>query len=955
MPWLAEVHEQPLARGLEPLRGRRSECDTLDHLLESVRAGESGALVVRGAPGIGKTALLEYAIDSASDLGVVRAAAVESEIELPFAGLHQLCVPLLDRLAHLPGPQRDALETVFGLSTGSPPDRFFAGLAVLSLLSEAAEEGPLLCVVDDAQWLDRQSAQALAFVARRLSAESVAILVASREPNDDFGGLAELTVQGLQDGYARDLLSSAAGAPMDVDVRERIVAEARGNPLALLELPRELSPEQLAGGFGLPNAVPASSRMEQSFLRRLEDLGEEPRLLLVLAAAEPIGDPALLWRAAERLAIAAQAAEPAARAGLLEIGPRVRFRHPLARSVVYRAASSGARQKVHRALAEVTDPQADGDRRAWHRAQAASGADEEVASELERWAGRARLRGGLAAAAAFLERAVALTLDPNLRAQRALAAAQAKHLAGAPATALGLLAIAEAGPRVELGRARIDLRRARIGHSQNRETDSAALLLAAAERLERLDVRLARETYLDGLSAAASVSPPELRGGVVEVAHAALAGPPAAHPPRASDLLLDGLATRFTAGYVAGAPVVRRALDAFLGEDQPSEAELRGPWLACHAAADLWEDDLWQGLAIRQVQRVREAGALATLPVALSQRISAHAFAGELAAGASLIEEMHAASETTGSHIPAYGPLVLAAWRGREADASELIEASQVGSRGEGLGEAVAQWARAVLCNGLGRYEDALAAAERASGHPEDLAVFNWGLAELIVAAVRSGNIDRAAVALERLSEIARASGTDWALGIEARSRALLNEGAAAERLYREAIDRLGRTQVRVELGRAHLVYGEWLRRERRRVDARQQLRTAHEMFTAMGLEAFAGRAARELLATGERARKRSVETREDLTAQEAQVARLARDGLSNSEIGARLFISARTVEYHLHKVFSKLDIRSRIQLPLALPQEADTAPLTGASRTRQRRPQPRLLASTEGTAQHGT
>jgi DNA-binding CsgD family transcriptional regulator/tetratricopeptide (TPR) repeat protein len=556
------------------------------------------------------------------------------------------------------------------------------------------------------------------------------------------------------------------------------------------------------------------------------------------------------------------------------------------------------------------------------------GPDEEVAAELECSAGRAQLRGGLAAAAAFLERAVALTLDPGLRAKRALAAAQAKHLAGANTTALGLLVIAEAGPLDELGRARIDLLRAHIEHSRNRGSDGTTLLLAAAERLERLDARLARETYLDGLSAAAFVGRRTLFGGVVGVAHAAIAGPPAPQPPRTADLLLDGLATRFTAGYAAGAPVVRRAMNAFLRDGSTREEELREVWLACRAAVDLWDDDLWEALATSHLQRAREVGALTMLPLALSQRISYHAFAGELAAAASLIEEMHAATEATGSHIPPYGPLVLAAWRGREAEASQLIEAivEEAVPRGEGLGVTVTEWARAVLYNGLGRYEDALAAAERASGHPEDLAVFNWGLAELIVAAVRSGNMERAAAALEQLSEITRASGTDWALGIEARSRALLSEGDAAEHLYREAIERLGRTHVRVELGRAHLVYGEWLRRERRRVDAREQLRTAHEMFTAMGLEAFAGRAARELLATGERARKRTAETREDLTAQEAQVARLACEGLSNPEIGARLFISARTVEYHLHKVFSKLGIRSRTQLPLAIPQETDAA-----------------------------
>jgi DNA-binding CsgD family transcriptional regulator len=904
------------------LRGRHSECDVFDRLLETVRAGRSGTLVMCGEPGVGKTALLDYAIESAPDLRIVRAIGIESEMELAFAGLHQLCVPMLGRLERLPDPQREALQTAFGLSPGAAPDRFLVGLAVLSLLSEAAEEQPLLCVADDAQWLDRASAQALAFAARRLLAESVAVVFATREPSEELRGLPELVVGGLGDSDARELLASVVRGPLDERVRDRIVAETRGNPLALLELPRGRSPAELAGGFGLPDAVALPGRIEESFQQRIEALPAESRRLLLLAAAEPVGDPALFRRAAERIGLSGDALEPAEAEGLLKLGASVRFRHPLVRSAVYRAAPLVERQQVHRALAEVTDPELDPDRRAWHRAQAVVGPNENVAAELERSADRAQERGGLAAAAAFLERSVGLTPDPACRALRALAAAHAKHLCGAPDVALRLLATADAGPLDEFGRRRVDLLRAQVTFASSRGSDAPPLLLQAAKRLEPMDLGLARETYLDALSAAMFLGRLGASVGVVEAAQAALAAPKP-HSPRASDLLLDGLATRFTRGYAAGAPMLKRALTASPGRTISSEDALR--WMA---AIDLWDDQMWEVLATRHLQLARETGALTELPFALNARSAGHTFAGELPAAASLIGEAHVVNEAIGSHFPPYGALLRAAWRGRESEASRLIEATreEVVLRGEAYGLSVTEWASAVVYNGLGRYEDALAAAERASEHPEDLGISNWGLAELIVAAVRSGKPERAAEALERLSEIARASGSDWALGIEARSRALVSEGEVAERLYREAIERLGRTRIRVELARTHLLYGEWLRRERRRLDAREQLRTAHEMLTKMGVEAFAARAARELLATGERARKRTVETREDLTAQEAQIARLARDGLSNPEIAARLFISPRTVEYHLHKVFNKLNISSRNELDRALQEEPTSA-----------------------------
>ena len=903
------------------LLGRRGECEALDHMLAAVREGRSAALVLCGELGIGKTALLEYAVERATGFRIAQVAGVQSEMELPFAALHQMCAPMLDRLERLPEPQRHALGTAFGLVSGDAADRFFTGLAVLTLVSEAAATEPLLCVVDDAQWLDEASGNALAFVARRLGAESVGMLFAAREASELFGGLPELVVEGLRDVDARGLLASAVPGPLDERVRERIIAEARGNPLALLELPRGLSAEQLAGGFGLPQSLPLMRPVEESFVRRLEVLPEESRLLLLVAAAEPVGDPALVWRASERLGVTRAALDPAEQAGLLEIEARVRFRHPSVRATVYRAAALSERQRVHMALAEVTDPGVDPDRRAWHHAQAAPGPDEEVAAELEQSAGRAERRGGFAAAAAFLERAVGLTLDPALRPKRALAAARAKQLAGAPGAAMTMLQIAEAGPLDDLQRARIDLLRAQMAFASGRG-DATVLLLRAARRLERLDVKLARETYLDALLATQFAGRLAHDGGVREVAQAALAAPQPSNQG-ASDLLLDGLATRFTGGYAESAPMLREALNAYPRRDLSREDELRWMWLAGHAAVDLWVDEAWTELADRHVRLARETGALAVLPIALSMRIAAYAFAGELTAAASLLEEVRVTVEATGSPLAPYGALLLAAWRGEEAEVSELVETivKEAVPRGEGLGITITEWARAVLFNGLGRHEEALAPAQNAAVHPEDLGFANWGLVELIIAAVRSGRSELAADAFERLSKMTSASGTDWALGIEARSRALLSDGEVAERLYREALERLSRTRIRVELARTHLLYGEWLRREGRRRDAREQLRIAQEMFIAMGIEAFVPRAERERLATGERARKRTAETREELTAQESQVARLARDGLSNPEIGSRLFISPRTVEYHLHKVFTKLGISSRNQLSRALPE----------------------------------
>jgi DNA-binding CsgD family transcriptional regulator len=907
----------------------------LDGLIEAVRAGESQVIVVRGEPGVGKTALLDYLAVQASGCRVARAAGVQSEMELAFAGLHQLCAPMLSHLEAIPAPQRDAARIAFGLSAGSAPDRFLVALAVLSLLSQVAGERPLFCVVDDEQWLDQASAQALGFVARRLAAEPVGLVFAARVPGEELAGLPELAIEGLAEGDARALLDSVFTGPLDTGIRDRIVAETRGNPLALLELPRGMAPAQLAGGFGLPGAGPLSGQIEESFRRRIDALAVETRRLLQLAAADPVGEPLLVWQAAGRLGIGVQAATPAVEAGLVEFGAHVRFRHPLVRSAAYRSASRQDRQDVHSALAEVTDPRADPDRRAWHLAQAAPGPDEDVAGELERSAGRAQDRGGLAAAAAFLERAALLTPDPMRRTGRLLAAARAKRDAGALDAALGLLVAVEAGPLDELRTAEVERLRGQIALDQRRGTDAARLLLSAARRLEPLDVGLARETHLEALWEAAMWSGDlDLPGGVREAAEAARAAPPGPHPPRAADVLLDAFALRLTRGHAAAAAPLTRALELVLDLDI-SSAEV-GRWLRLAGgrvsqiiALELWDFESWHVLATRQAKLARDEGALVHLQFALNYLARAHLLTGDLAATALMIEEDHLIAAATGNPPAAYTQVMLAAWRGREREAAELVETTVQEGTARGLGRLVdgAAYASSVLYNGLGRHDAARDAARRAFEH-QQLGHGPLVVPELAEAAARTGEVDLVRAALEWLSERTRTAPTEWALGIEARLQALLGEGEAAESCYRESIERLGRTRIRAQLARAHLLYGEWLRRERRRGEAREQLRTAHDMLDAMGMDAFAERARRELQATGETARKRTVETAVELTAQEAQVAQLARDGLSNPQIGGRLFISTRTVQYHLSKVFTKLGITSRAQLEAALPSDPGSAPL---------------------------
>jgi DNA-binding CsgD family transcriptional regulator len=906
------------------LTGRGRERDVLDRLIAAVGAGESRALVLRGEPGVGKTALLEYMVEEAPEFRVVRAAGVQSEMELAYSGLHQLLASMLDRLEALPPPQSEALRTVFGLASGRPADRFFLGLAVLTLLSDVAEEQPLLCVVDDEQWLDRASADVLAFVARRLDRESVGLVFAARAASDQLAGLPELVVEGLSEADAYALLDSILTAPLDVRVREQIVGETRGIPLAMLEVLRDLTPAELAGGFGFAGGVRGS--IEETFRRRIDALPSDSRRLLQLAAADPIGDPLLVWRAAERLGISTDAATPPAQAGLLEFGARVRFRHPLVRSAAYWSASLQERHKAHCALAEVTDPEIDPDRHAWHRAHAAAGPDEDVADELDRSAARAQARGGLAAAAAFLERSAELTLEPARRAERLLAAVRAKRDAGDFEAALGLLLTLETEQLDSYSTAEAEHLRGQIALEQQRGSDAARLLLSAANRLAPLDAALARDAHLEALVAALWAGDLDRPGGVLAAAEAARAGPAAPEPPRTVDVVLDALATRLTEGYEAAAPLLTRALELLLAQDMGSDEVGRSLWLAASRsttaiATELWDSDAVHTLATRQVEVAREAGALVQLRLALNFLGGTLVHSGQLARAQLLFDEDRLVAEATGNQPVLYNDVLIAVWRGQEAKATELLEATRREASARGMGRFVSSltYLESVLNNALGRYEAARDAAWQ-EFERDDLGFRPLIVPELAEAASRTGDAALLNTAVDWVTERARVTPTEWACGIEARVRALASDRGAAEALYREALERLGRTRLRIGLARTHLLYGEWLRREHRRIDAREQLHTAHEMFSTMGLEAFADRARRELLATGENVRKRRVETRGDLTAQEAQIARLAHDGLTNPEIGAHLFISPRTVQYHLRKVFLKLGISSRAELDRVLP-----------------------------------
>ncbi len=905
-------------------------------MLDDARGGASAVLVIEGEAGVGKTALLRYAARQAAGFRLVQIPGVESEMELAYAGLHQLCGPMLSQLDALPEPQQNALSVAFGLASGDPPDRFLVAVAVLSLLSAAAEDRPLLLCVDDLQWLDDASVQVLGFVARRLLAERVAIVFTVRGRGEERGlaDLQQIRLEGLEREDARSLLESVLAGPLDPGVRERIITETRGNPLALLELARGSTPAELAGGFGTPHAVPLSESIEESFRRRLEALPAQTRRLVVLAAADPVGEPTLVWRGAQQLGIPPEAAGPAAELGLLEFGAQVRFRHPLVRSAAYRSASIEERRAVHGALAQATDPGVDPDRRAWHLAQATLGPDEQVATELERCANRAQARGGLAAAAAFLERATLLTPERSRRAARQLAAAGASRDAGALDAAAALVASVETDELDELGRGRFGMLQGQIAFDQRRGRNASRRLAEAAQRLESVDIDLARKTHVEAMGAAMWVGDRDGPGGTCTVARAAQLAPRPPGPPTAIDLLLDGFALLLADSFRAAAPSLSRALELVLAEQAPTDDRGHWLWLTVAGSAvtvpqELWDAEAWHALAARREQFARDTGALMQLQFAVHMLAWSHVLAGDLNKATMLIEEDRAIAAATGNATVSFSEILVAAWRGDEQRATDLIETTARGARARGLGRVVnfTAYASSVLNNGLGQHVEAREVAR--SAFAADHAGYGpFVVPELAEAAARTGDTALLGSLLEWLTERTRATPSDWSVGIEARIRALISDGADADDLHRRSLELLGRTRLRAELARGHLLYGEWLRRRHRRVDAREQLGTAHEMLEAMGIEAFAQRAGRELLATGATARKRTIDTRDQLTAQERQIAALARDGLSNPEIGARLFLSPRTVEWHLRKVFGKLGISSRRELGRALPRpDSEPAP----------------------------
>jgi DNA-binding NarL/FixJ family response regulator len=903
--------------------GRENECQVLVALLAATREGDGGAICLHGEPGIGKTELLNYVVDTASDFTVLRTAGSEAEMELPYAGLQEWFRQGASHLREVPEPQRNAVEIISGRQDGMAPDPMLVGLALLNLLSAMSTQRPVLCVVDDAQWLDSSTASVVGFTARHLSKDAVAFLFATRRLTDVVHGLPELTIGGLGDQDARTLLATVLPERIDDRVVDRIIAETRGNPLAILELPRGLSPAQLAGGFGLPVSITLAGQIEESYRRRLARLPADARRLLLIVAADPTGDSEIVWRAADELGITEEAAEAIEEDGLIEFGERVVFHHPLVRSTVYNTATPKERREAHQALGGATDRSSDPDRRAWHLAQATIRPNERVAAELEASAERAQSRGGFAAAGAFLERSVGLTGDPERRAVRALRAADAKRLAGALDSASTLAAIAERGPLNVLDLAQLDVLMGHIAFARNRGNEVSPHLLKAATRLEQVDSALAKETYLDALVAALFSGRLATEASAQVVAAAARTALGSDHSVRAQDLMLDGLTLLITDGYKSGTSVLKEALRAFASDEIGVEERLRWSWLAGGIAGLIWDYEAWDFLTAQQERLARDVGALSILLLTLSTQTGICLFAGNVRDATLLVDQVQIVTDASDNTRLPNAAFTVAAFRGDEPESRRLIDATTKDSlaRGEGMAITLALWAKALLCNGTGHYEEAFGAASDAINDPNNLWFWGWSAVELIEAASRTGNVEQARPVLERLTESTDSSGSDWALATQAKCRALLSEGKKAESLFQEALDRLLPTRLRFEVARTRLLYGEWLRRQHRQKDARDQLRRSHQLFEEFGMSGFSDRAGSELRATGERARKRTVETRVDLTPQEMRISELASEGATNQDIAGQLFISTATVEYHLSKVYRKLGVKSRTQLASRLLQ----------------------------------
>jgi len=907
------------------LIGRVNECAQVDELLASARCGLGGTLVIRGDAGIGKTALIEYAIRSGDDFLLIRLTGVEAEREIAFAALHRLLTPILHQIERLPPPQRDALNSALGLAEGPPADRFLLGLGVLSLAANAVRAVKrMLCVFDDAHWIDRETLDVLAFWGRRLHADGTAVLFAERdEPamSSPLDGFPMLHLDGLNPTAARQLLSSVARPDLDADVADRLIADTRGNPLALLELGKDLTADQLIGAVAGPSPLPMSRQLEQRFVRKVRALPVETQMMLLLCAADSSGEAALLWRAAAIVGLTPAAADPAEAEQLVVLDTHVTFRHPLIRSAVYGNARPADRRAVHRALAAAIDTKSHADRRAWHLAAATVGRDEQVALTLERCAVTANERGGHSSGVALLSRAAELSPDPQHAARRRVAAAAEALDGGAPLQTQALIAAATPDLRdpVSLAAARRLEGAAWMRLGQPRL--AAPILLSAAESMLDSAPTAGRRTLLEALEAALVAGGGEDTSADVGGSVAALAkrGPTGT---TVVDLLLDGFAIQVADGFVAAAPRLRRAVSAMKSDHVDPQELIRWSRFASDATRELWDHDAHDALMVRLARVIRARGALDYLALTLQSQAISELWQGKFAAADSYSAQAADVSSAAGGGMLTTGLLGLSivAHRGHEIEAR--AQAANVMQRaaetGVGLAATIARMALVVLDLGLGQYGDALAHAEVV--FEEDPVPFgNEVLPNMIEAAIRAGNVDAANDAMTRLAERAPAAGTAWASGLHARSRALL-AGDDGDAGYLEAIDLLASTRQVVESARTHLLYGEWLRRQKRRGDARDQLRIAYDMFASMGAEAFAKRAQAELLATGERARKRNVETANDLTPQETQVAELAAAGATNAEIAAQLFLSQSTVEYHLRKVFRKLALTSRRQLKRALP-----------------------------------